>query len=50
MENVYDSFTDCYLDLAQQVYETPDYEASPRGMAVREKLACKFTINNPLFL
>ena len=48
MENVYDSFTDCYLDLAQQVYETPDYEAAPRGMAVREKLACKFTINNPL--
>jgi thymidylate synthase len=48
MENVYDNFTDCYLDLAQQVYETPDYEASPRGMAVREKLACKFTINNPL--
>ncbi len=48
MENVYDNFTDCYLDLAQQVYETPDYEASPRGMAVREKLACKFTITNPL--
>lgn len=48
MENVYDNFTDCYLDLAQKVYETPDYESSPRGMAVREKLACKFTINNPL--
>jgi thymidylate synthase len=48
MENVYDSFTDCYLDLAQQVYRFPDHEASPRGMAVREKLACKFTINNPL--
>lgn len=48
MENVYDNFTDCYLDLAQQVYETPDFESSPRGMAVREKLACKFTITNPL--
>ena len=48
MENVYDNFTDCYLDLAQQVYESPDYESSPRGMSVREKLACKFTINNPL--
>ena len=48
MENVYDNFTECYLDLAQQVYNTPDYESSPRGMAVREKLACKFTINNPL--
>ena len=48
MENVYDNFTDCYLDLAQKVYEDPDYESSPRGMAVREKLACKFTITNPL--
>jgi thymidylate synthase len=48
MENVYESFTDCYLDLAQQVYNNPDFESSPRGMAVREKLACKFTITNPL--
>jgi len=48
MENVYENFTDCYLDLAQQVYNNPDFEASPRGMAVREKLACKFTITNPL--
>lgn len=48
MENVYDNFTDCYLDLAQQVYNNPDFEARPRGLAVREKLACKFSIKNPL--
>lgn len=48
MENTYENFTDCYLDLAQQVYNNPDFESSPRGMAVREKLACKFTITNPL--
>jgi len=48
MSNVYDDFTTCYLDLAAQVYENPDYEAAPRGMAVKEKLACKFTILDPL--
>ena len=48
MENVYDNFTDCYLDLADQVYNSPDFESAPRGMSIREKLACKFTITNPL--
>ena len=48
MSNVYEDFTSCYLDLARQVYEDPDYESAPRGMAIKEKLACKFTITNPL--
>tara|TARA_Y100000593_G_scaffold25146_1_gene50112 strand:+ start:7634 stop:8626 length:993 start_codon:yes stop_codon:yes gene_type:complete len=48
MSNIYDNFTTCYLDLAKQVYETPDYASAPRGMAIKEKLACKFTITNPL--
>ena len=48
MKNVYEDFTSCYLDLAAQVYNDPDYESSPRGLAVKEKLACKFTITNPL--
>ena len=48
MNNVYDNFTTCYLDLARQVFEEPDFESAPRGMSVKEKLACKFTILNPL--
>jgi len=48
MSNVYEDFTSCYLDLARQVYEDPDFESAPRGMAIKEKLACKFTITNPL--
>ena len=48
MSNVYGDFTSCYLDLARQVYEDPDFESAPRGMAIKEKLACKFTITNPL--
>lgn len=47
MENVYDNFTTCYLDLADQVYNNPDYESAPRGLAIRENLACKFSITNP---
>lgn len=48
MKNVYDNFTTCYLDLARQVFEEPEFESAPRGMSVKEKLACKFTITNPL--
>jgi len=48
MENVYDNFTSCYLDLARQVYNNPDYESAPRGLAIRENLTCKFSITNPL--
>lgn len=47
MENVYDNFTSCYLDLARQIYRDPDYESAPRGLAIREKLACKFSITDP---
>lgn len=46
--NVYDSFTECYLDLARQVYESPDFVCSPRGMKIKEKLGVKFTIADPL--
>ena len=45
--NVYDSFTECYLDLADQVYNDPDFISSPRGQRVREKLAVKFQIKDP---
>tara|TARA_B100001123_G_scaffold342540_1_gene388692 strand:+ start:15704 stop:16705 length:1002 start_codon:yes stop_codon:yes gene_type:complete len=45
--NVYDNFTQCYLGLIDQVYNTPDFISSPRGQLVKEKLAVKFQINDP---
>ena len=46
--NVYENFTDCYLDLAGQVYETPDFVCAPRGYKIKEKLGVRFKIKNPL--
>ena len=43
----YQSFTHCYLALVRNVYETPDFEAAPRGQKVKEILAASFTILNP---
>ena len=43
----YQSFTDCYLSLVKNVYESPQFEASPRGQKVKEILGASFTINNP---
>ena len=45
--NVYENFTDCYLDLARQVYETPDFVCAPRGYKIKEKLGVRFKIKNP---
>ena len=45
--NVYDNFTECYLDLVGQLYNEPDFISSPRGQKVKEKLAVKFEIRNP---
>jgi len=47
MENVYDGFTECYLDLARQIYNDYDYISKPRNQTVKEKLGMKFTILNP---
>lgn len=47
MENIYEGFTECYLDLAKQVYNDCDFESSPRGFKIKEKLGVKFTILNP---
>jgi thymidylate synthase len=46
--NVYENFTECYLDLADQIYNDPDYTCSPRGFRVKEKLGVRFKIKNPL--
>tara|TARA_R100000808_G_C2155555_1_gene168663 strand:+ start:17367 stop:18359 length:993 start_codon:yes stop_codon:yes gene_type:complete len=43
----FDNFTDCYLSLLNDVYNSPDYISSPRGQKVKEKLAVKFVLKNP---
>jgi len=43
----YQSFTHCYLSLVKNVYESPQFEASPRGQKVKEILGASFTITNP---
>ena len=45
----YDNFTECYLDLARKVYLHPEYVSSPRGMKIKERLACSFKIKNPRY-
>ena len=47
MANIYDNFTECYLDLVDQVYNDPDFISSPRAQKVREKLAVRFQIKDP---
>lgn len=42
----YDSFTSAYVDLLKDVYITPEHEAAPRGMKVRERLGHSFRIVN----
>lgn len=44
----YSNFTVAYEDLFDLVYNRPDYTVSPRGMAVKEKLAVRFCIENAL--
>ena len=43
----YQSFTHCYLSLVRNVYESPQFEASPRGQKVKEIIGASFTILNP---
>ncbi|MAE81762.1 MAG: hypothetical protein CMB80_03420 [Flammeovirgaceae bacterium] len=45
--NVYENFTECYLDLAKQIYKNPDYTCAPRGFKIKEKLGVRFKIKNP---
>jgi len=41
------NFTDCYLSLVREVYNEYEYESSPRGQRIKEKLGVSFRINNP---
>ena len=45
--NYFNNFTECYIALADQVLNQPDFVSSPRGKKIREKLAVKFMITNP---
>lgn len=40
----YPNFTVAYVDLLKSVYQTPEHEASPRGMKVKERLGHSFRI------
>lgn len=46
-ELVYNSFTSCYRDLLDIVYNDPQYVCAPRGMKIKETLGVKFTIVDP---
>lgn len=41
------NFTDCYLSLIKEVYGDYEYESSPRGQKIKEKLGVSFRINDP---
>jgi thymidylate synthase len=43
----YLSFTECYEDLIHEVMLRPDYECSPRGLAIKEKIGVSFCIDDP---
>lgn len=43
----YDSFTDAYYDLLEDVYRNPEFICAPRGQKIYEKLGVRFTIKNP---
>lgn len=40
----YDSFTSAYVGLLKDVFTTPEHEAAPRGMKIRERLGHSFRI------
>ena len=44
----YDNFTQAWVDLIKWTSTEPDFEASPRGMKVKEVLGAQFKITNPL--
>jgi thymidylate synthase len=43
----YKNFTSAYIDLARMIRDNFDFEVSPRGMKVKEKLGVQFRITNP---
>lgn len=44
---VFSSFTEAYWRMLFDVYRSPDFEPSPRGQKIREKIGYSFKITNP---
>lgn len=48
MTNVYDNVHEAYLSALEDVYFSPEYTCSPRGLRIREKMYYQFTVLNPV--
>ena len=44
---IYDNFTQAYIDLCLSIQNDSDFESAPRGMRIKEKLGVQFRIRNP---
>lgn len=44
----FSTFKDVIIDIAQEVYDKPDYVCSPRGSVTHEKINYSFCLTNPL--
>jgi len=44
---VYENFTEAYIDLCSLIRDNSDFESSPRGLKIKEKLGVQFRISNP---
>lgn len=44
---IYENFTEAYVDIIRDVYYSPDFSSSPRGMKIKEILGYQFKIVNP---
>jgi len=44
---IFDNFTECYISLLDEVYNSYDFISSPRNQKIKEKLGVAFTIKNP---
>jgi len=48
MIRTFDNFTECYISLLDEVYNSCDFVSSPRNQKVKEKLGVAFRIKDPL--
>lgn len=46
-EKRFNNFTQAYMHLLDDVYNSPEFECAPRGMKVKESLGVRFVITNP---
>lgn len=44
--NTYNSFTEAYTDLCRQIRDESEFDSSPRGLRIKEKLGVQFRITN----